>query len=315
MASTAPLFKDNSVVVGGSCSTEPDYTTKEMKIGGMDAVPMADAGVSAVAPDLTPAELATGGAPAKVDNRKTYSVLKVKGGPMPSENAKYMGTAPSAALGKAARRVFKKSGAKEFTVLMRRVSIRPAERKLYQYDVKMVKAKKMEGFITIKVDTFTDTSGKSSKDVDKKVRIVQASSNSVWGYLQSGGRGVMGGVANGFPLVRAEGTNTLALVLPGAIPDNVQGTTVNKSEWDVVSTCSTDAISEADRTAFDTAAHVKMRETAALQHKKEQRTLKLQKARTKAAEEKAKAKAVKEKAAEAKARTKAATGRRSASRT
>jgi hypothetical protein len=321
MAHTAPLYQENgdsvAAVTGGADtgydlgSTKPNYTTKEMAIGGMDTVPMSDAGVQASAPDLTPTELKAGGG--KVDKRRMYNVIKVKGAPLPSENAKYVGSTPSAAVSKAARRIFKKSNVREFTVLMRRVSPRHIERELHQYDIKMVKAKKPEGFITITADTFTPVTGATQRDVDKKVRIVQSSDNPVWGYLQEGGRGVKGAPANKFPLVRGKGTNTLTLVVPGAIPDKVQGVNVNKTEWDVRSTRS-ESISTADKKEYDTASHVKERESLSLQAKKQRESAKRESEREKArnaklkqaeaaAREKAREKerAAKVKAAEAKA--------------
>jgi hypothetical protein len=63
-------------------STKPNYTTKEMAIGGMDTVPMSDAGAG-VRPDLTPTELKAGGG--KVDKRRMYNVIKVKGAPAERE--------------------------------------------------------------------------------------------------------------------------------------------------------------------------------------------------------------------------------------
>jgi hypothetical protein len=293
MASTAPLFQKSGEVSGGADtgydlgSTDPDYTSKEMAIaGGMDTLPMADASVVATLPDLAPAELQGGGdTDTKTDRRKMYHVLKVKGASLPSANAKYVGSTPSAALNKAARRIFKKSGVKEFTVLMRRVSPKHAERELYQYDVTMVKAPKAEGFMTIVADTFTDTVTGTHENVDKKVRIVQASTHPVWGYLQEDGRAVKDAPANGFPLVRGAGTNTLTLVLPGAIPDSVQSVSVNKSEWDVQSVRSHD-IEALDKAEFDTASHVKERESFTLQQKKEREAARRESAREKSRAEK-----------------------------
>jgi hypothetical protein len=294
---TAPLFDQDGEITGGG---HPNYTTPQMAIGGTDTFPFEDAGVGASAPDLTPGELgAVGGA--KASKRRTYSVMKVMNGPMPSENAKYVGSTPSAAVNKAARRVFKKSGTKDFTVLMRRVSPKHIERELYQYDVRIVPAKKVEGFVTIAVDTFTNVDAAPQSEVGKKVRIVQSSNHPVWGYLQEG-RGIEAGTPSqgDFPLVRGEGTNTLTLVIPGDMPDVVQGVRVNKTEWDVVATRSA-SISLEDRAAFDTASHVKEREAQSLQHKKEREVSKRESERQKVKDAKAK-QVEKERAQSAKAK-------------
>jgi hypothetical protein len=147
-----------------------------------------------------------------------YNVIKVRGAPLPSENAKYVGSTParpSARLPAASL----KSNVREFTVLMRRVCAETRRARLHQYDIKMVKAK--PGLHHHHCRHVHAVTGATQRDVDKKVRIVQSSDNPVWGYLREGGRVSVRAPANKFRLVRGKGTNTLTLV-PGAIPDKVQ---------------------------------------------------------------------------------------------
>jgi chemotaxis protein histidine kinase CheA len=278
-------------------STLGDTTTPEMTVGGTADVPIADAGIQIAAPDLTAAEL-RGGAKAADNKKRMYNVVEVIGSVMPSENAKYTGPTPSMALNKAARRIHKKNpGAPEFSVLMRRVSPKHTERELYRYDVKMVKGQ-LQGFLTVVVDKFTSTAGDAQKNVDKKVRVVQQSEHPLFGYINHVGVGVADAraVDQQFKLVRSPGTNTLYLVVPGALPDKVNGLAVNKTEWYVTSERNTDIGAE-HREKYDTAAHTRDRETAVLQKKKEreQKKKEVERARAKAAKEK-------EQAAELKAR-------------
>jgi hypothetical protein len=56
------------------------------------------------------------------------------------------------------------------------------------YDVTMVKDPKPQGFVTFEVDTFDHTEDGTQKDSLKKVRVVQASDQPVFGYIDVSSR-------------------------------------------------------------------------------------------------------------------------------
>jgi hypothetical protein len=266
--------------------TDGDMTTPEMTVGGTADVPIADAGIVISEPDLTAAEL-LGGAADKgaADKKRLYNVVHVVGSVMPSENARYKGPTPSMAITKAARRIHRKNPSKlEFSVVMRRVSQRHVERELYQYDVQMKKTPKPGGMLTVEVDAFEDTAKVFHKNAQKKVKIVQQSDHPVFGYINAAGKGIANAAAAAtepFKLVRSPGTNTLYLVSPDGLPDDVHGLPVQKLLWDVDSKKVTD-ISEAIREEFDTARKARERELAEKQRVKERDAKKKEAEREKA---------------------------------
>lgn len=254
----APLAGDGSEVAMG----DPDMTTDQMR-----PLPM------------------IGGAAVK----RTYHVLKVTGAPMPSVNAKYTSPTPSMALRKAASRIFRQSKQKatSFSVLMRRVSPKHADRELYEYDVTMVKRPVPTGFVAVKADAFKTWNkasgawGPVQRDVSKNVRIVQKTDAVPYGYINKQGVAVVGEVAGqAFPLYRPAKTNTLLLVVPGAMPSVANGLSVIKTTHDVKSARSS-RISAADVEKYDTAGAV--RERAAVQDAAKKAKDKAKKAAAKAA--------------------------------
>jgi hypothetical protein len=134
----------------------------------------------------------------KVDKRRMYNVIKVRGASAERER-QVRRQYPSAAVSKAARRIFKKSNVREFTVvLMRRVSPRHAVRYGQGEEA---------GGLHHHHCRHHARHRSHQRDVDKKVRIVQSSDNPV-GYLQEGGRESRAPPQTS-SLVRGKGTNTL----------------------------------------------------------------------------------------------------------
>jgi hypothetical protein len=231
-----------------------------------------------------------------------YNVVEVIGSGMPSQNAKYVGATPSMALNKAARRIHKKNPSKlQFGVLMRRVSPKHSERELYMYDVTMVKDPKPQGFVTFEVDTFDHTEDGTQKDSLKKVRVVQASDQPVFGYIDVSSKGIKDAnpTDKQYLLVRTPGTNTLSVVIPGPLPLKIYDLIVVRTEWKVTSERNKE-ISESLREKYDTASHTRERENIVIQREKERATKKKEvaKANAKALEEKEKAAALKKRVRE-----------------
>jgi flagellar biosynthesis GTPase FlhF len=236
------------------------------------AVPPVAQGGAIAPPDLSAQELlpAVGGAAVDTDKRKsTYALLKVQGASLPSASSKFVGTTPKAAMMKAARRIHKRSGTTEFTVIMRRVSSRKVDKKLYKYAVVMKKRSRPTGFVTltdprfvvekttVKKGVTTKTKGDVSINIDKKVPIVQTSDHPVYGFINESGELEKGQNADAkFVVVRPAGTDTLYLVVPGPIPDSINGKEVVKTDWDVA-TIEDSPISDAEREEYDIASRAK----------------------------------------------------------
>lgn len=211
--------------------------------------------------DLTPAM--TGGN----DKRPTYTIIAVEGGNLPSASSKFVGATPRAAVLKAARRIHKRSGGRtEFDILMRRVSARKVDKKLYKYSVVMKKSARPDGFVTLVAPSFKKVDGTVERNVSKKVRIVSASEHPIYGHVGKDGSLTTGpSPSNEFNVVRSQGTDTLSLVVPSGIPDSVNGISVVKTEWEVSKI--TDAvISDVERKKHDIAGIAK--ETADEESKK-----------------------------------------------
>jgi len=332
-APVLPIFAGEVVDQSGGASEHdsilpPDLTAAELLPqggSGMDVVP-ADDGPTESLPALVGAGSAS---------RPTYTILAVSGGNLPSVSSKFIGATPRAAVLKAARRIHKRSGGRmEFDVIMRRVSAKKVDKKLYKYSVKMRKSPRPDGFVTLIDPSFSNTDGKVERSVAKKVRIVPASEHPVYGYVDSEGNLQKGPtVDGGAKVVRSPGTNTLYIVHAGAMPDSINGVPVVKTEYEVASLTDA-AITDAERTKWDVAGAArsaaeeeakskndakkvaaerkKLKERADKEHVKAVAAAKKEKAKAKAAAEKekltekrlkdkAKAKAAKDKAAKDKA--------------
>jgi len=286
-------------------------------------------------PDLSLAEelpSASGGG-ADADKRKsTYALLAVTGAALPSASSKFVGATPKAAMMKAARRIHKRSDKTHFAVLMRRVSSRKVDKKLYKYAVVMKKRSRPTGFVTlvdprfvvekttVKKGATTKTAGDISMNVDKKVPIVAASEHPAYGWVDASGKLKKGASVDAeFVVVRAPGTDTLYLVVPGDIPDSINGLEVVKTDWDVA-TIEEVALTDAERSVYDIATAAKdandetarARSDAAKRSAERKREIEREaKAKAKAAKvagrdkERAKREAAKAKAADQKAKERA----------
>lgn len=261
--------------MASTAATSADIVPEEVgEIFKGDADLAAASGGAIALPDLSlseslPEPTAVGGA-AETDKRKsTFALLKVQGASLPSASSKFVGTTPKAAMMKAARRIHKRSGTTEFTVLMRRVSSRKVDKKLYKYAVVMKKRTRPTGFVTltdprfvvekttVKKGVTTKTKGDVSINVDKKVPIVQTSDHPVYGFINESGELEKGENADAkFVVVRPSGTDTLYLVVPGPIPDSINGKEVVKTDWDVA-TIEDSPISDSERSEYDIASQAK----------------------------------------------------------
>ena len=195
------------------------------------------AGDEIASPDLPLADLIPTKVGGGADKRPTYTIVSVNGGNLPSASSKFVGATPRAAVLKAARRIHKRSGGKtEFDILMRRVSARKVDKKLYKYSVVMKRATKPDGFVTLVDPSFKKTDGSVERNASKKVRIVAASAHPVYGHIASDGTLAKGPAADGkFNVVRGDGTDTLTLIVTGDIPKDIYGINVVKTEWEVAS--------------------------------------------------------------------------------
>jgi hypothetical protein len=313
-SSTANLFPIDEFTADGDVAVEDlesyDLESDDLQQEGgyAELAELTDLDLGITDPDLTsdamkPLPISGGGsADAK---KRSYSVVKVIGGAMPSKNAKYCGSTPSAALAKAARRIHKQGKSKtRFSVLMRRVSPKHSDRELYQYDVTMIKRAEPTGFLTVAAPGFKKWDKVQQRYVvdkeskDKRVRVVRSSTAPLYGYINDKGEAVEGDAkGKPFSLTRPAQNNTLYLVIKGKIPPVVQGINVIITEWDV-SSKRADTIAPADIAAFDTAGAAKEREAALVAKKKAL-------AAKKKAQERARAAEAKEKEQRAAARAKA----------
>jgi hypothetical protein len=264
------------------------------------------AGGAAVAPDLSAAELlpTVGGATDDSKRKSTFALLKAEGAALPSASSKFVGTTPKAAVMKAARRIHKRTDKTEFSVLMRRVASHKVDKKLYKYSVTMKRRSRPTGFVTLidprfvvekevkKKGVVTKKVGDVELNVAKKVPIVAESEHPVYGYVAEDGTLAKGDAATGaakFVVVRPADTNTLYLVVPGAIPDAINGVTVVKTDWDVASL--EDApITDEEREEYDIAGRAKTQGDEDAKKKSETAKAAAEKRKLKTREDKAKAK-------------------------
>ena len=264
------------------------------------------AGGAAEAPDLSAAELlpAVGGGNDDTKRKSTFALLKAEGAALPSASSKFVGTTPKAAVMKAARRIHKRTEKTEFSVLMRRVASHKVDKKLYKYAVTMKKRSRPTGFVTLvdprfvvekevkKKGVVTKKAGDVELNVAKKVPIVAESEHPVYGYVAEDGtlaKGASPGSAAKFVVVRPADTNTLYLVVPGAIPDAINGVTVVKTDWDVASL--EDApITDAEREEYDIAGRAKTQGDEDAKKRSETAKAAAEKRKLKTREDKAKAK-------------------------
>jgi hypothetical protein len=262
-------------------------------------------GGAAVAPDLSAAELlpAVGGGD-ESKRKSTFALLKAEGAALPSASSKFVGTTPKAAVMKAARRIHKRTEKTEFSVLMRRVASHKVDKKLYKYAVTMKRRSRPTGFVTLidprfvvekevkKKGVVTKKVGDVELNVAKKVPIVAESEHPVYGYVAEDGTLTKGSAATGaakFVVVRPADTNTLYLVVPGAIPDAINGVTVVKTDWDVASL--EDApITDEEREEYDIAGRAKTQGDEDAKKKSENAKAAAEKRKLKTREDKAKAK-------------------------
>lgn len=310
-----------------------------------DEIVAAAAGGAAEAPDLSATELLPAVGGGEDSKRKsTFALLKAEGAALPSASSKFVGTTPKAAVMKAARRIHKRTEKTEFSVLMRRVASHKVDKKLYKYAVTMKKRSRPTGFVTLldprfvvekevkKKGVVTKKVGDVELNVAKKVPIVAESEHPVYGYVAEDGSLAKGDTAGAkFVVVRPGDTNTLYLVVPGAIPDTINGVTVVKTDWDVASL--EDApISDEEREEYDIAGRAKTQGDEDAKKKSDTAKAAAEKRKLKTREDKAKAKelikakrekerakkdAAKAKAAEKKAKAaekKAATGAKKATK-
>lgn len=265
--------------------------------------PVPAEGGAAEAPDLSAAELLpTVGGGDESKRKSTFALLKAEGAALPSASSKFVGTTPKAAVMKAARRIHKRTEKTEFSVLMRRVASHKVDKKLYKYAVTMKKRSRPTGFVTLidprfvvekevkKKGVVTKKAGDVEINVAKKVPIVAESEHPVYGYVAEDGTLAKGDAAGSeFVVVRPTDTNTLYLVVPGAIPDAINGVTVVKTDWDVASL--EDApITEEEREEYDIAGRAKTQGDEDAKKKSETAKAAAEKRKLKTREDKAKAK-------------------------
>lgn len=270
-AAVLPIFGGDD---GHGGPVDPAFPPDDPADPADPAAAAAAAGGGAVAPDLSardllplpqpqPRELVGGGDGGR---KPTFAVVAVQGGRMPSASSKFVGATPKAAAMKAARRVHKRCGSVSFEIVLRRVAARKVDKKLYKYRVEMTRRPRPRGFVTLVAPRFvneasrTKSKGSVEHNVAKKVAVVTESAHPAYGHLgkdgvlQAGAPSAAGGC---FKVVRAPGTNTLSMVIPGALPDAANGVRVVKTEWDV-SRLEETALTGSDRVAFDIAGKAKM---------------------------------------------------------
>lgn len=261
-------------------------------------------GGAAEAPDLSASELlpAVGGGE-DTKRKSTFAILKAEGAALPSASSKFVGTTPKAAVMKAARRIHKRTEKTEFSVLMRRVASHKVDKKLYKYAVTMKKRARPTGFVTLidprfvvekevkKKGVITKKVGDVEVNVAKKVPIVAESEHPVYGYVSEDGslaKGDSPGVAK-FVVVRPADTNTLYLVVPGTIPEAINGVTVVKTDWDVA-VLEDSPITEEEREEYDIAGRAKIQGDEDAKKKSDTSKAAAEKRKLKTREDKAKAK-------------------------
>ena len=284
-------------------ATAPVFSDKEAA-EIVDAPPSVDTVGGAIAPpDLSVAEsLPVGGGSPDEKRKSTFALLTVKGASLPSASSKFVGTTPKAAVMKAARRIHKRSGSTNFTVLMRRVAAHKVDKKLYKYEVEMKKRSRPTGFVTLVDSRFVVEKAVQKKgvtvkkagdveiNVSKKVPIVSESAFPVYGHVATDGALVKGpGGEKTYPVVRPPGTNTLYLLVEGDIPEDVNGVPVVKTDWDVHGLVDVE-ITEAEREEHDIAGRARMAVDELAKKKAEASRAAVDKKKARAREDKAKAK-------------------------
>ena len=284
-------------IVGGGIG--PDLPVEDLlpSAGGADLITAPDLPIE----DMLPS---AGGAATEDKKKSTFALLTVAGASLPSASSKFVGTTPKAAVMKAARRIHKRSGKTEFVVLMRRVASHKVDKKLYKYSVTMKKRSRPTGFVTLvdprfvveksvkKRGVVVKHAGDVEINVAKKVPIVAASEHPVYGFVTSDGtlsKDVAAAAGAKFVVVRPRDTNTLYLVVPGAIPNAVNGIPVVKTDWDV-SKLEDAEITEAEREKHDIAGRAKLAGDTHNKKKAEDAKAAAEKRRLKAKEDKARAK-------------------------
>lgn len=165
--------------------------------------------------------------------RQYFNVVAVNGAPLPSDSAKFSGNSPKMAATKAARRIWKKSGATEFDVLMRKVSQTANKRTLYKYKADVSELSEPGAFFTANAPKFESKTGETVSDKKKRVKIVRSSDDPVYGQVGGDGSIVQGGAGSSEgTLHRARNTDTLTLSIgPDApLPDKVAGLRVLRND-------------------------------------------------------------------------------------
>lgn len=177
------------------------------------------------------APLAGGAAKAPKSSAAQYNILAVVGTSQSVELGKFSGSSPSGAAAKAGRRVHKKTGDKQFDIIMRRVDPSITKRQMYKYHVSVEPMEQPTAVFTARVDEFKTADGDIQTNTDKRVRILPESSDPVYGHLSDDGK-VIKGDGPGPAIHRADGKNTLTMVA-AEIPEKVAGKPVQVTEFDV----------------------------------------------------------------------------------
>lgn len=199
---------------------------------------------------------------AKPTSKQYYNIVDVNPGSLPSKASKYTGATPSAAAKRAARKIFDQSGDKKFTIVMRKVAKTVAGRTLYVYKMRMVELKDPVAFFTAVARRFENADGHVVKDVAKRIKVVRASADPVYGYLTPEGEAVEAdddesGLGT---LHRNPDNNTLVLNIGERrkIPERLGDVRVSITRFDVAFERATPTQDELDR--YDVAGKHKRRE-------------------------------------------------------
>ena len=262
--------------------------------------------------DVNEAEELEGGAPKKAaaknasKSRNYFNIVDVHGAELPSENARFGGNTPSVAASKAARRIWKRTGKKSFTIIMRKVAKVTTGRDMYKYDVTVQKRDNPIAFFTAKAANIKNTDGAIKQNVVKRVHVAPTSEHPVYGYVGEAGELLEGQEdLTGYGLLhRPKGTNTLILATgKNAMPQKVGPIPVNVDDHQITVKRSTP--SDSERNTYDVAGAAKQ---SAKEAEKAAKTKKKEKEREQKQKEaeKEKARKLKEKQKEAERKRKEA---------
>ena len=249
-----------------------------------------DAGAESHAHDGHDLPTAKGGRAKNVDfdKKPSYNIIAVVGGSLPSESAKFLGNTPSVAARKAARRIWKKGGSTDFSVIMRKKSKVTVGRTLYKYRAEVRERTEPIAFFAGKASKFKNADGTVSRDVTKRIHITANPDLPFYGHVTCDGDLVEGergddGDDDATTLYRPSGTNTLVLGIckDQDIPKKVAKYNVIRDDHVIAIT--KENISDEEAAKYDVAGAAKQASVDAAQAQKEKEKARRAKERADAA--------------------------------